>query len=444
VALRNFTLAALTAASLLVACGDANEAATPPEVPAALTPSKPASFAGAETCAECHAAEAQRWRGSHHDHAMQNANAASVLGDFGDALFDHYGSKSRFFRRDEGYFVETAGADGELTEFEIVYTFGVEPLQQYLVRLPGGRLQPLPTAWDARPLEQGGQRWFHLYPDEPIASDDPLHWTGRVQNWNQMCADCHSTNLRKGYDLATDTYDTTWEELDVACEACHGPGSQHVAWARAGAGQGGNKLLVDWGAGGETQWNFVPGEPIAQRSGPPSDAAEIASCAGCHSRRTALREPRAWAKPFLDSYRPVLLDETLYHADGQIQDEVYVWGSFVQSRMFAAGVTCSDCHDPHSLAIADPADAHAHPHVHGGRRASRPQLPRAATGSVGAAGGARRVHLVSYGSRRRVGRRSGHSVVGRRAPGTTALRRDPARRPRPCRGRGPGTREAGG
>ena len=143
-------------------------------------------------------------------------------------------------------------------EYRIDYTFGVYPLQQYLVAFPGGRFQALPLAWDARPKDQGGQRWFHLYPDEKIAHDDELHWTGINQNWNWMCADCHSTNLVRGYDLKTDSYHTTWSALNVSCEACHGPGSGHVAWAKAGAdaadpARGLTVLLHDRGEG---QWQF--------------------------------------------------------------------------------------------------------------------------------------------------------------------------------------------
>ena len=354
---RNLGLLGLVAMGVLAGC-DSGDEPVRTVAPAAVQPStRSATFVGADVCGECHAREAQRWRGSHHDRAMQIADVETVLGDFAEARFTHYQSTSRFFRRDDGFFVETEGADGKLAEFEVAYTFGLEPLQQYLVRLPGGRLQPLNTAWDSRPLEQGGQRWFHLYPDEPIPHDDMLHWTGRVQNWNQMCAACHSTGLHKGYDLAADVYDTTWQELDVACEACHGPGSSHMAWARLGAAPGDDGLAVDLVADSRSQWHFVPGEPIAQRSGPPAGGVELATCARCHSRRTPLRESSARGKPFLDSYRPALLDEALYFADGQIQDEVYVWGSFVQSPMFAAGVTCSDCHDPHSLAVAEPPEA---------------------------------------------------------------------------------------
>ncbi len=107
-----------------------------------------------------------------------------------------------------------------------------DPLQQYLIEFPGGRMQALSIAWDSRPKAEGGQRWFHLYPGQNIKAGDWLHWTSGGQNWNFTCAECHSTNLRKNFDAKTDAYKTTWSELNVACEACHGPGSNHVAWAQ--------------------------------------------------------------------------------------------------------------------------------------------------------------------------------------------------------------------
>ncbi|MAE97343.1 MAG: hypothetical protein CL910_22055 [Deltaproteobacteria bacterium] len=76
-------------------------------------------------------------------------------------------------------------------------------------------------------------------------------------------------------------------------------------------------------------------------------------CAPCHSRRSRIA-PAHPGEPFLDGYDPALLERGLYFPDGQIREEVYVWGSFLQSRMHAQGVTCSDCHDPHSLEIAEP------------------------------------------------------------------------------------------
>ena len=191
----------------------------------------PLTYVGSAVCAGCHQGEAKLWAGSHHKLAMDRATDMSVLGDFSGATFEHYGVKSRFFRRDGKFMVETDGPDGKLAEFEIKYTFGVYPLQQYLIAFPDGRLQALGIAWDSRPKDKGGQRWFHLYPNEEVGHADILHWTKLNQNWNFMCAECHSTGVSKNYDAAADTFATKWAEISVGCETCHGQGSAHVAWA---------------------------------------------------------------------------------------------------------------------------------------------------------------------------------------------------------------------
>lgn len=313
------------------------------------TAAEDVTYVGSQKCANCHAAQFSAWRGSHHDLAMQPATAETVLGDFSGVDFTHHGVTSRFFKRDDRFFVNTDDASGQPTDFEVEYTFGVEPLQQYLVRFPNGALQALGTAWDTRAADQGGQRWFHVYGDEIIAHDDELHWTARAQTWNHQCADCHSLNVRKNYDGNRDAYATTWSVIDVGCEGCHGPGAEHVRLAPAFTGAKDSKGLTHTlGDRSGGQWLRAQGDPVAQRSAPRANDIEINTCARCHSRRSQLRERPYSGQPFLDDYRPALLTEGLYHADGQINDEVYVYGSFLQSRMQQAGVTCSDCHDPHS------------------------------------------------------------------------------------------------
>ena len=185
-----------------------------------------ATFVGSSKCKDCHKAEYDKWQDSHHDHAMEVASDNSVLGDFNDTEFTVHGITSRFYRKDDGFYVHTNGPGGEMGGFEITHTFGWFPLQQYLIPFPGGRLQTLPIAWDSRE-----NKWFRVPPVEPVAPDDWLYWTNAAQNWNGMCAQCHSTNLVKGYDAESRTFSTTWSEIDVSCEACHGPGSAHVAWA---------------------------------------------------------------------------------------------------------------------------------------------------------------------------------------------------------------------
>ncbi len=317
-------------------------------------------FVGAATCAECHAEETNRWRGSHHDLAMQSASSTTVLGDFNDASFAHNGVTSRFFSRDGKFFVETDGAEGKLDIFPVRYTFGITPLQQYLIEVPNGKLQALGIAWDTRPANAGGQQWFHVYGDDPIDHTDVLHWTKFSANWETMCADCHSTNLLSKYELEQDRFTTTWEELNVSCEACHGPGGKHVAWTRDNPTgerpeRGGFDLAFDERHNVSWQLNAATGN--SQRSAPRTTNNELNACAGCHSRRSRIADNNDPAVPYLDNYVPAFIDPPLYHADGQMLDEVYVYGSFLQSKMHQAGVTCSDCHDPHSMQLRAPGPA---------------------------------------------------------------------------------------
>ncbi|MCU0945771.1 MAG: cytochrome c3 family protein, partial [Rubritepida sp.] len=318
-----------------------------PALPVAAERAQP-GFVGSATCATCHATEHAAWAASDHAHAMAAASPRSVLGDFSGVAVEDGPHRARFDLQAGRFLVETEGAAFTVTE-----TFGRDPLQQYLVLFPDGRRQALPWAWDARPAAEGGQRWYHLMRDDAAPPGDPLHWTGRDQNWNFMCAACHSTGLQRGYDAVADRYDTAWTEIAVGCESCHGRGAAHVAWARSGAPPGvanrGLELRLADRSGGA--WRFVPGDArgIARWEGPPREAAraEAESCAPCHARaRPILADPPPGAR-FLDSHAPTLLAPGLYHADGQIDGEVFEWGSFAQSKMQRAGVTCSDCHDVH-------------------------------------------------------------------------------------------------
>jgi Flp pilus assembly protein TadD len=325
------------------------------------------AFVGSETCAGCHQSEANLWRSSQHERAMAHATDKSVLGDFNDASFDNYGVRSRFFRKDGKFLVETDGPDGKLAIFEVKYTFGVDPLQQYLIEFPDGRVQALSIAWDSRPKDRGGQRWIHLYPNEQIKHDDILHWTKLNQNWNFMCAECHSTGIRKNYDAVNDRYATTWAEISVGCEACHGQGSNHVGWARAqqswwpfGKTKDPTKgLIVQFDERAGVTWTQNDRTGMPQRNGMPlGPRKEVETCGLCHARRDPFSDNWIPGQPLSNTHLPTPIIRTSSYPDGQMRDieEIYNYLPFRQSRMFAAGVTCSDCHDPHSAALRAPGD----------------------------------------------------------------------------------------
>ncbi|NOR23453.1 MAG: tetratricopeptide repeat protein [Desulforhopalus sp.] len=287
-------------------------------------------FAGTAACRECHQDAYKKWQGSDHDQAMAVATEKTVLGDFDDAHFtDPYTGKSnRFFRENKKFMVETEGPDGKPGIFSISHTFGFYPLQQYLIPFPDGRLQCLTIAWD---IEK--KSWYRLPPYDVSDHTDWLHWTRGAQTWNGMCAECHSTRLQKGFDRQTESYTTTWFEINVGCEACHGPAQKHVEWAKMPVM--GRPETANFALNRKTQ--NLPAEK------------QIAICAPCHSRRYQLGDNDHMPGELLDLMVPALLTEDLYHPDGQIKGEVYVYGSFTQSKMYQHGVRCNDCHDAHSL-----------------------------------------------------------------------------------------------
>lgn len=314
--------------------------ADPPPPPAPVAVPDAATFKGSVSCARCHQREHAAWLGSQHQRAMQVATDATVLGDFRDVEFTWNGVRSRFFRRGDRFLVNTDGPDGTPADFEIRYTFGVEPLQQYLVGFPGGRLQALSTAWDTR-----ASRWFHTYAGERVDHRDVLHWTKLSQNWNSMCATCHSTDLRKNYDEVKDTFATTFSEIGVGCEACHGPGSRHLEWA-ALAEEAGTKPS---GVGA-----LAAGLVVDLESS--TTAVQVDNCSRCHALRMSLTPEDGFGDALLDHFLPTALGDEDYFADGQQRDEAFIYGSWLQSRMHQRGMRCSDCHDSHSGKLEAPGN----------------------------------------------------------------------------------------
>lgn len=288
------------------------------------------------SCQGCHAEQFADWQGSHHQLAMQPATESTVLGNFDQQSLSTDTETSRFFRRDGGFWINTPDVQGKATDYPVAYTFGVEPLQQYFLQLTDGRLQSHGAAWDVPE-----QRWFHLYDGEGVDHHHRLHWSGAQQNADFMCIECHTTGFKRDYDPATNTYSSQWHALGVGCQSCHGPASGHVQWAENGGATGARASATKG-----FEQNLV---------GAADNQPE--TCARCHSRRMTLDNGYTHGNHLLDDYLPVILSADLYEVDGKIQDEVFEYGSFQQSRMHAAGVVCSDCHNPHSTQLRAPANA---------------------------------------------------------------------------------------
>ncbi|PWD98445.1 cytochrome c3 family protein [Marinilabilia rubra] len=290
-----------------------------------------AAFVGKENCKDCHLGEYNDWVGSHHDMAMDVANDSTVLGNFSDQTLEGQGKTHKMYKKDGRFLVYTDGEDGKMQEFEVKYVFGYTPLQQYLVEFDGGRLQTLPITWNTV-----DSVWYHMadsiYKDEKIDHNNWLHWTNQAQNWNGMCAECHSTNLVKGYDHQTDTYHTTYSEIDVSCEACHGPGSKHVEWAN----------LPEYSREDFTNYG------LEVKTSGIDHVQYVDNCVRCHSRKSSLGDFDHSVASIYDHVIPDLPDEPSWHVDGQIKDEDYVYASFLQSKMYEREVQCNDCHNVHS------------------------------------------------------------------------------------------------
>jgi tetratricopeptide (TPR) repeat protein len=238
--------------------------------------------------------------------------------------------------------IHTEGPDGKMGDFEVKYVLGVDPLQNYMVEFERdenhadnelSRVQVLRIAWDTRKKE-----WFYLPPpdvDDKLAPDDDLHWTGVAQRWNNMCADCHSTNVHKNFDVKSLQYHTTFSEIDVSCEACHGPGSTHVQLAKS------NSLF----------WDRNLGKGLTANMKVASAESQIQVCAECHARRQVLADNYNPGDNYWDHYGTELLSRLTYHPDGQVEDEVFEHGSYLQSKMYHKNIRCTDCHEPHTAKL---------------------------------------------------------------------------------------------
>ncbi|MCL4410454.1 multiheme c-type cytochrome [Aliidiomarina haloalkalitolerans] len=283
------------------------------------------------TCQQCHLDQVKEWQGSHHQLAMLQPDTTSVRGPFNGTQFQTVDESFLFFNEAGRYFVETQKRSGTKMVYPVAYTFGWEPLQQYLIETEPGRLQALSVAWDTE-----REQWFHLYEGAQVDATHPLHWQQRSQNANTQCIECHTSGYSMTYSPKEHRMESQWQSLGVGCQACHGQASHHLAWAQSD------------GAQAPDHYGFS-----RALTAPEHGQQQLETCAQCHSRRTPLGAVDGQGS-FHDDYLLSLLTADLYEVDGQISDEVFEYGSFLQSKMYQQGVVCSDCHNPHSAQFKMP------------------------------------------------------------------------------------------
>jgi predicted CXXCH cytochrome family protein len=317
---------------------------------------KQATYVGSGKCQSCHQHEFSLYSQSDHFHAMDTASQSSVLGDFDNSTIIYFGDTSLFFKKNSHYFVSTKDSTGQRREFQVSYTFGWQPLQQYLVKFTDGRIQVLPFCWDTRPRGKGGQHWFHLYDKENIDNKDELFWMDINQNWNYMCADCHTTDFKTNFNAKSNIFNSSWKIANVSCESCHGPASNHIEWTKDKAAEAYKGFTISL-ASKKVNWKMDSIKQIAMPESVVMNDTLIETCARCHARATRFSDHYVHGQSLLQTHIPAGVENVNYYMDGQIRDEDYEYGSFLQSKMYATGVTCMNCHDAHSMKLKETGNA---------------------------------------------------------------------------------------
>lgn len=295
-----------------------------------------AQYAGSASCKDCHKTAYDAWQNSNHGLAERQ-----LRDDMDRDAFEprqslaHNGRETEAFLDADGVAkILTRGFKGERKAYRVVRVIGNDPLRQFLIEAPGGRLQTCDASYDPHRKE-----WFDVFGSDAREAGDWGDWTGQGMNWNAMCAACHNTRLRKNYEPQTNSYHTKMAEMSVGCEACHGPMKAHVEW---------QKNPPPGYSSEQREENSKKGlsDPTVHRL---DKTRMLDTCAACHSRRMEVTGDLVPGESYYDHFALTVTDGTdTYYPDGQVRDENYAYASFISSRMYHAGLTCGDCHEPHS------------------------------------------------------------------------------------------------
>jgi tetratricopeptide (TPR) repeat protein len=299
--------------------------------PNAQTSTKqPQGFAGAQSCRECHEKFYQLWAPSHHGLAMQPYSAKLARARLTP-------QKEAIAIGGKKYTVEIGGPQGWVKEsgpqgekkYQMLHALGGKNVFYFLTPLAKGRLQTLPLAYDLNE-----KKWFdtaasgirHFPGRGP--SDQALDWRDRRYTFNTSCHGCHVSQFSSNYDLANDTYHTTWTEPGINCETCHGPALEHVRVTQAAPKGTTPKDLKIIRGGGDF-----------------STAQKNAVCASCHAKMSPLSTSFPPGERFYDHFDLITLEHSDYYPDGRDLGENYTYTSWRMSPCAQAGdLECLDCH----------------------------------------------------------------------------------------------------
>jgi hypothetical protein len=311
-------------------------------------------YTGSDSCASCHQDEYAAWKRALHLQMTKPIGEARVLGDFSDgASLAAHGRSYRMEARDGAYFITVSHRGREPERFRVEYTLGAKRFQGYLSTLSDGRIYVLPAFWHVE-----GRRWIDWKEITPVPdSDHDLR-----QIWNITCFNCHATNLVKNFDVASKAYATSWTEMGIGCEACHGPGSAHIGlmeeWEKTPA----SKPAYD-----RSSTNRELGRLLRVFSPRTADRRTVFdSCSYCHGNKNNVFVGFSPGDAYEDYALPFLVSQPIPDTDPQGEfwpdgrpnrfnrpQALMLSGCFEKSD-----ITCTSCHvghgsrHEHSLKVA--------------------------------------------------------------------------------------------
>lgn len=349
-------------AALVFACATVLAAgAARPGAGARPSPPSPApidygsrEYVGSAACGRCHETIAASWQDSIHIQMTRPVAEARIIGDFSPGThLEKYGRAYQMSARDGRYVIAVAHQGGEFEPFEVHFTLGVNRFQGYLSKLPDGRIYVLPVFW-----HRDTNQWIDYKEITPLPADSSHEFR---QIWNVNCFNCHATNLRQNFDSEARTYATSWTELGIGCEACHGPGAAHVALMKTWEADPASRPAYESSAR-----NRELGALLRIFSPKSADKRQVFdTCAYCHGNKTNYfvgMKPgdryEDYAAPFLVS-QPIPADDPQgdFWPDGR-PNRFNRPQALMQSGCFLKGqAVCTSCHTihgakrPHSLKV---------------------------------------------------------------------------------------------